>query len=75
MGKRVYGQVALLMAGIVELSAEITLLNRYSAAWKSENADCRVGFYPVYVGAPETTCRGLTMWSWSTTGPRDRLPA
>ncbi len=54
MGKRVYAQVALLMAGIVALSAVITLLTGTAQRGK-EKTRIVASFYPVYVAALNLT--------------------
>lgn len=54
MGKRVYAQVALLMAGIVALSAVITLLTGTAQRGK-EKTRIVASLYPVYVAALNLT--------------------
>ncbi len=69
MGKRVYAQVALLMAGIVALSAVITLLTGTAQRGK-EKTRIVASFYPVYVAALNLTQGIGDVELISLTGPQ-----
>lgn len=69
MGKRVYGQVALLMAGIVVLSAVITLLTGTAQHGKAKTRIV-ASFYPVYVAALNLTQGIDDVELVSLTGPQ-----
>ena len=69
MGKRVYAQVALLMAGIVALSAVITLLTGTAQRGK-EKTRIVASFYPVYVAALNLTQGIDDVELISLTGPQ-----
>lgn len=69
MGKRVYGQVALLMAGIVLLSAAVTLL---IGPTRRDDQKTRIvaSFYPVYVAALNLTQGIADVEAVSLAGPQ-----
>lgn len=69
MGKRVYGQVALLMAGIVALSAVITLLTGTAQQAKTKTRIV-TSFYPVYVATLNLTQGINDVELVSLTGPQ-----
>lgn len=66
---RVYGQVALLMAGIVVLSAVITLLTGTAQHGKAKTRIV-ASFYPVYVAALNLTQGIDDVELVSLTGPQ-----